>query len=132
MGNKFKQSIEQYRLFLNLYSITEHCYEIAEELSQRLRAFTGIRPSTNDMCLTTACIYLQVIPRSLLTSPVTAMHAHTKSCIYMHIDSTKNKRKIVSNKIDKCDVFNYLNNYLNISDKLNYLNLFFHIEYCIY
>lgn len=42
MGNKFKQSIEQYRLFSNLYSITEHCYEIAEELSQRLRAFTAL------------------------------------------------------------------------------------------
>lgn len=50
----------------------------------------------------------------------------------MHIDSTKNKKKIVSNKIDKCEVFNYLNTYLNISDKLNYLNLFVQIKYCIY
>lgn len=121
-----------------MYSITELCYEIAEEMSQRLRAFTalaedlGLVPSTNDMCLTTVCIYLQVIPRSLLTFHVTAMHAHTKSCISMHIDSTKNKRKFVSNKIDKCDVFIYLNSYLNVSDKLNYLNLFFQIKYCIY
>lgn len=75
---------------------------MAEEISQRLRALTalaedlGLVPSTNDICLTTVCIYLQVIPSSLLSSPVTPMLAHTKSLIYMHIHNTKDKTKIMT------------------------------------